>query len=294
MSRRTLKDILKSKIDHLYGIQFNNKIDEMFSIIYGQNYKSIKQKRDLGSDGIIEIKEVCLACYAPEKYNKRKFEKKVDEDFSKYEEHYMNLGYKWRYITNQKLRGSMVTYIKNKDERVDIWGIDELINYILGLPPSVRRKILSEVFCLSPELIVFDFIEEVIEAILSLKEESPIYSPHYGLPKDTIKKIEKNFEGEDIEIVKRKFNYFYAERVGYLQKVLESFDNDYISNIKMTVLREYQNLDGNLNFKKKFGQLINRFSSKYPKDQEYKNYVELILLYLFEQCLIGVKPEVNK
>ncbi len=294
MNRQTLRDILKSKIEHLYGTQFNEIVDGIFSILYGENYKSIKQKKDLGSDGIIETEKVCLACYAPERYDKQKFEKKVDEDYRKYEKNYMRLGYKWRFITNQKLLGSMVTYIKNKITNADIWGIEELINFILNSLPSKRRKILSEIFSLSPELIEFDFVEEVIEEISKLKDEISDYHPQYDLPKDTLKKIEKNFSDEDIEIVKRKFIHFYAEHIGYLQKVLKSLDDDFISNLKMAVLREYQILDEKLTFKGKFEYLVNRFSSKYPNDQEYKNYVELILLYFFEQCLIGTKPEVNK
>ena len=294
MNRQTLKDFLKSKIEHLYGTQFNEIVDGIFSILYGENYKSIKQKRDLGSDGIIETEKISLACYAPERYDKPKFEKKVDEDYGKYKKNYMSLGYKWRFITNQKLLGSIVTYIKNKSTDAEVWGIEELINFILNLPPSKRRKILLDIFSLSTELIEFDFVEEVIEEISKLKKEVSDYCPQYNLPKDTSKKIEKNFSGEDIEIVKRKFIHFYAEYIGYLQKVLNTLDNDFISNMKMTVLREYQFLYKKLTFKERFDHLVNRFSSKYPKDQEYKNYVELILLYLFEQCLIGTKSEVDK
>jgi len=172
MNRQTLKDVLKSKIEHLYEIQFNDMINNVFFILYGENYKSIKQKKDKGSDGIIETEKVCLACYAPEKYDKKKFEKKVDEDYIKYEKNYKGLGYKWRFISNQKLLGNTVTYIKNKSintDNIDIWGIEELINFILDLTPSKRRKILSEIFYLSSELIEFDFVEEVIEDTIFLK-----------------------------------------------------------------------------------------------------------------------------
>ncbi len=123
-----------------------------------------------------------------------------------------------------------------------------MINFILNLPPSKRRKILSDVFSLSTELIEFDFVEEVIEELTKLKEELTNYSPQYNPPEDTLAKIERNFTGEDIEIVKRKFTHFYAEHIGYLQKVLESFDSDFISNLKMTILNEYQALDKKNNF----------------------------------------------
>lgn len=291
MNRVTLKDILKSKIEHLYGIEFNTFIDSLFSQIYGSDYKCIKQKRDLGSDGIIETKKICLACYAPEKFNKREFEKKVDEDFKKYEKNYKKLEYIWRFIINQKLLGNIVTYIENKDTTADIWGIEELINFALNLPPSKRRVVLREVFSLPPEFIEFDFIEEVISEISENRNTSSDYIPRYNTPLDTIKKIEINFKGEDIKIVRKKFEYFYAEHISYLQKTLESFDNDFISHIKMMILEEYQILNENFSFKEKFKHLVNRFSSKYPNDYEYKNYVELILLYFFEQCLIGTSTE---
>jgi len=292
MNRQTLRDFLKFKISNLYEKQFNEMIDNIFSILYGEDFKCIKQHRDLGSDGIIEAEKICLACYAPEKYESNKFKRKVDDDFRKYKANYANLGYKWRFITNQKLLGSAITHIKKKDTNAEIWGIEELINFILRLSPSKRRKILEEVFSLSKELIEYDFIEEVIEEISKLKEKESLYKykPKYKPPADTIRKIEKNFDREDVNILKKTFNIFYAEHINYLLNTLKAFGNDFISHLKVTVLREFANLSEKLTFKEKFNILLNRFSEKYPNDEEYKNYVELILLYLFEQCLIGEEP----
>ncbi len=295
MNRNILGNILKSEIENLYGERFNEVIDKIFFIIYGEKYKSIKQKKDLGSDGILEMdkERLSLACYAPEKYRESKFKEKIDEDFEKYKRSYKKLGYKWWFITNQKLLGSMFTYIRSKDSDIDIWGREELINSILSQPPSKRRKILLDVFSFSQELIIYDFIEEIIYEIIENKKSKLKYKPCYSVSVDTYEKIKRNFTGEDIEIMKRKFEYFYADNVTYIEKVLNSFDNDFISNLKEQVLREYQYINEKFTFKKKFCLLVDRFSSKYPEDQWYKNYVELILLYLFEQCLIGTKPEVR-
>jgi len=287
MNRETLRAILKSQISYTYGINFNQLIDAIFFIIYKDKYISVKQKRDLGCDGIIESTKICLACYAPETFNKRKFKEKVNEDFEKYEKNYKPLGYKWRFMTNKELLGSMITYIKDKDVDNEIWGLNELINFILNLRPSARREVLLEAFQLSPELIEYDIIEEIIEEIMKLEENNSVQVlPKYELVDDIFEKIEINFTGEDIEIVKRKFKF---EHVGYLEKSLKNFGDKYTNGLKFKILREYQILSDSLTFKEKLYELINKFSSKYPNDDDYKNKVELILLYLFEQCLIGEK-----
>ena len=292
MNRRTLTDILKSIIGQAVGLAFNDIVDNIFSIIYEKDYRSIKQKTDLGSDGIIEGEKICLACYAPERYDRKRFEKKVGEDYAKYEENYKKLGYKWLFITNRELLGGMITHIHSIDSSSDIWGINELINLILNSSPSKRRVILSDVFSLDREIIEFDFIEEVInEFIAKFKEETGNYKPQYNPPADLYSKIKLNFTEDDIDTVILKFTNFYIDHAGVLQKSLKALGNEFVSHLKMMVLREFQMLNKDLDFRDRFYTLVDRFSSKYPADQEYKNYVELILLYFFEQCLIGNRLE---
>ncbi len=49
----TLRDILKTKINSLKELRFQEFINRLYTICYGENFVVVKQKQDKGSDGIL-------------------------------------------------------------------------------------------------------------------------------------------------------------------------------------------------------------------------------------------------
>jgi hypothetical protein len=61
-----------------------------------------------------------------------------------------------------------------------------------------------------------------------------------------------------------------------------------IETLKMKVLDRTGTLFLEKNsFDEVFSALINDFSDKYPNDDEYRKHVTMLLIYIFEQCIIG-------
>jgi len=286
----SLWDLISNTLRNTFETEFNKLIDNIFHIVYGENYKSIKQKRDLGSDGIIEPEKVSIACYAPESYDAKKFKKKIREDYEKFRENYAKLGYLFRFITNIKLLGSIITYFKELCPDGDIWGLEEIISFIKKQPPKIRRYVLIDVFNIPEEFIRYDIIEEIIYEIDKLNETLDnttviAYSPPTGL----LKKIEINFKnGNFREYLIRLIEESYPEYGFFLNEIFKSMEPEEISTLKTKVLNRTATLYlEKESFEEVFSALIDDFSSKYPDDDEYRKHVIMLLIYIFEQCIIG-------
>lgn len=72
-----LREIIKTKLVSLKGTAFQDGMDRVYLCIHGSTeFQRVKQKRDGGSDGILNGDTV-LAAYAPEKYSLADFKKKL-------------------------------------------------------------------------------------------------------------------------------------------------------------------------------------------------------------------------
>ena len=292
MKNRTLRKILIGIIEKWTELEFNKRIEEIFQIVYKDEFVSIKQKRDLGSDGIIESEKITLACYAPERYELKKYKKKIKDDCEKYRNHYQHK-YKLRFITNQEIRAEVKATLEEECPDAEIWGVNELVTYILkGVSASKRRRILKDVFELDDEEIAFDIIEEIVEEILEGNyDQIETKNISYKTPLDLYKKIEKNFKNENyIEMIKKKTEDIYPEYAILIHKIIEALDENLKTTLKNRIINEYYESIESLSnkpFEFIYNKLINRFASKYPDDDEYRKGVEMLLLYIFEQCLLG-------
>ena len=284
-----IADMLSNKLRNTSGTSFNELIDDIFHIIYGENYKSVKQKRDLGSDGIIESERISIACYAPESYDARKFKAKMEEDYKKFKGNYAGLGYSFRFITNIKLLGSIITHFKELCPDGDIWGLEEIISFIRRQPPKIRRVILTDIFGVEKEFVIYDVIEEMIDEIIMLDKTSNNYSIRYSPPTELLRKIEINFKNEGFrEYLVRLVENLYPEYSFLFGEVFKSMEAKEIETLKMKVLDRTGTLFLEKNsFDEVFSALINDFSDKYPNDDEYRKHVTMLLIYIFEQCIIG-------
>ncbi|MGB4774832.1 MAG: hypothetical protein WBP45_06655, partial [Daejeonella sp.] len=69
------------------------------------------------------------------------------------------------------------------------------------------------------------------------------------------------------------------------------YEDDDIDKIKHKVIYDYLQTNGT--FKVRLNSLTNLYMAKYSVDgdDEYIFYVRAILVYIFEQCLIGLKTD---
>ena len=62
--------------------------------------------------------------------------------------------------------------------------------------------------------------------------------------------------------------------------------------LKNKVITEYGKLSGD--FKTRLNNLTAALSGNHKNDQQYKYYVRVVLIYMFEICLIGKRSEAEK
>lgn len=291
ISKESIATLLKGNIREWTALEFNEKINQIFQMVYGQDYKTIKQKRDKGSDGIIETERISIACYGAEKPNSKDILKKIKTDYSKYEKHYKPLGYKFRFITNSEILGNVITELKKLDSDNDIWGINEIIEFIFRQPLIIRKRILSEVIGISEEFIEMDIFTEIIEDIVDRVTYS--YNPpkFSGNITHLEEKVKKNFKKPlYAQGIMNLYTDIYIKYQYFIRNAFKSLDSDTVKTVESEVLGEYLKLAQKSNsFDEIFEQLIDNFSAKYGTDEERKKYVKMLILYIFEQCIIGQK-----
>lgn len=108
-----VREVLKIKIMSLKATAFQDALDRIYLCIYGSGFQRVKQKRDGGSDGIVNG-EVVLAAYAPEKYNLNDFKNKVGADFNSYKTNWESTHCKWQVVTNLESTAQMIKFVNGK------------------------------------------------------------------------------------------------------------------------------------------------------------------------------------
>jgi len=158
--------------------------------------------------------------------------------------------------------------LKELDHDNDIWGINEIIEFIFSQPLIVRKRILSEVLGIQEELIEMDIFTEIIEDIADRVIHA--YNPpeFSGNITQLEEKVKKNFK-----------------KPLYAQGIMNLYTDIYIK-YQYFIRNTFESSNS---FDEIFEQLIENFSEKYGTDEERKKYVKMLILYIFEQCIIGQK-----
>lgn len=134
-----LENVIKAQIATLKENAFQEFIEKLYSIYYGNGFTILKQKRDKGCDGIIMAKTV-ISVYAPERHSINKFKKKIKNedpknkgDFDKYASYWQNQYPGWQIVYNHDFTGEMikfVTKLKNDAEFIGLQNIVEMISWL--------------------------------------------------------------------------------------------------------------------------------------------------------------------
>lgn len=118
--------------------------------------------------------------------------------------------------------------------------------------------------------------------------EASIKIISYQKPTYIEDKIKLNFNVDDVENAKIEYLTSLGS-MGKLKDILKSYDDEELAALKNIIITEDGKFLGN--FKTRLNYLTDSLAGNHKSDQLYKYYVRVVLLYMFEICLIGKRLE---
>ncbi len=283
-----LQNKFKIQIETLTGFDFQDFIAELFLLKYGSTgFTVLRKKKDKGCDGIIVSEKQIIACYGPVDNDQKKFDKKADEDFEDFKNHWQSKFPNWLFVVNHEVKPAQVNKIESLKEGTPLVGIKGILSIIDELDGFHKRK-LAKYLNIDGEFLAKDFLKEIFDDLLknsnSVEPRKEYYKPIY-----ITDKVKLNFDEVDIQVVLDEYD-IVAEYFRDIQDLIYGYEDDDIDKIKHKVVFDYSLTNGV--FKDRFNSLSILYMSKYSADDdEYRFYVRAFLIYIFEQCLIGRKTD---
>lgn len=281
LAKHTLRDRIKSYI----GTQFQEALDSIMLEIYDGSYVRIKQKHDLGSDGVLNGDTV-LAAYAPETYNLRDFRRKVKGDYNSYHKNWKESCPKWWVATNLEANSNMVQFVDGLQKGSQILCIERLVDLINKQNWSTVNRIFDSLD-LPKRYLTNDMVGEVVEDLIAESECEKAFI-RYEKPIYIGKKIELNLATEDRD----SFIGEYEDQVylfPLIADVVRLKQANKVNSLRSKIRRAYLIADGS--FSNKLETMVVVLSQEKQGDDHYCAVLRGVLIYFFEQCLFGVKVE---
>lgn len=283
-----LKNILRSQIGALTGFSFEDFVRDLFLMRFGsESFTPMRHVRDKGCDGIFTDQRRIIACYGPTAYEKRDFEVKADGDFGLYREHWEENYENWGMVVNHSLSPDQPIKVEGLKARSTILGSEQLVFIIHDELCGAKRRKVARTLRVEEEYIATDFFKEILEDLLGSQQETGDEIP-YERPMYIGEKITLNFDSSDVDAAT---NDYELSILGFqsLRNIIGSYEDSEITCIKHRIISDYQRYSGQ--FKERLSQMTEQYLAKYSgeEDDEYRHHIRTILLYHFEQCLIGKK-----
>jgi hypothetical protein len=286
-----LQNRFEIQIKALQGFDFQDFIIELFLQKYGaKGFTVLRQKKDKGCDGIINAEKQVIACYGPVSNNQNKFDQKVNEDFEDYQNNWQSSFPNWMFIVNQDVTPLQVSKIKSLKSDAPLLGIKQIISIIYELKNHQRRKI-ADYLNIEQSFLASDYLGDVLEDLLMGSEVTTESIKYDKIGRIYIEdKIVINYSESEVEDAVNE--YVLLAESGSLKDVsdlLSAYEDEEISRLKHKILIDYASTNGT--FKERLNQLSKFYTVKYASenDDDYLHYIRAVLIYLFEQCLIGRK-----
>ena len=286
-----LRNIFRTQIESLHLFDFQDFITKLFMFRYGaENYIPPRKMKDKGVDGIIIDKNTIVACYGPEKIDKNKYLKKIEDDFKLYSENWQ-LNYKnWMFVTNNNIPEWGISKINSlKKDSIQI-GLENILQFIDELPNYKKGK-LGNYLNIDKTYFARDYLKEIIEDLLRgalFTYENVEYKQQIYF----LDKINLNFEKEDINNILKEYDSYFENGVfNEISSLLFGYEDEDFEKLKHSINYDYRNKSGD--FKSRLQQLTENYLIKYSSenDDDYLYYIRAVLIYLFEQCMIGEKTK---
>ena len=227
-----LKNSFRIQIKSLTLFEFQDFITELFMLRYGsENYIAPREIKDKGADGIINSSKTLIACYGPKIIDKRKYLKKIQDDFNSYSD-YWRADYKnWMFVTNNDIPEYGIKKINNLKPDASPIGVKNLLQFIEELSGSQKRKI-GEYLNISEDLFARDYLKELIEDLIKDSEftsenityESQLYFPD---------KVALNFNQEDIDNILDEYDSYFENGVfSVIKGLLHGYTDEDFEKLK--------------------------------------------------------------
>lgn len=288
-----LKNSFKVQIQSLNLFKFQDFITELFIFRYGaENYIPPRDIKDKGADGIITSCNTLVACYGPKSIDKNRYLQKIEDDFESYEENWKDDYKNWMFVTNNIPEYAIKKINALKSDATQI-GIKNILQFIDELPSSQKRA-LGKYLNIDKDLFARDYLKELIEDLINDSEftiENVDYKTQIYFPD----KVSLNFKQEDINKVLDEYDSYFENGIfNVIGGLLFGYEDEDFEKLKHKIKYDYTNESGS--FKKRLKKLTEKYLNKYASDSddEYLYYLRAILLYLFEQCIIGDKTKSEK
>lgn len=291
MMSSVLENAIKQQMERLSGLSFQEFIEELFIIKHPKDFIPVKQKRDKGADGFLN-RHTILAVYAPEKPDLTLFKKKIQEDYDKYIDNFSRDYPHWKVIYNGIFTTDRVKFVYSLRKDAELIGSKHLLKFIHDLPWYQKRRI-ADYLDISRDFLENDVLKTVIDDLIQFSATAGDHSPGYGKAVYIEDKVRLNFREEDSESMLEE----YEDSLGQLNRVRDIIKpyGDNLGALKFKIREDYKtHRHRSRDFKSTMDTMTDIYSEKYPKDDLYKYYVRLVLIYFFEQCLIGEKSVEEK
>ena len=290
-----LHNIFEIQIKNLKGFSFQGFMTQLYLLKYGANgFLPPREVQDKGSDGIILSEKRVVACYGPNGYELRAFFKKAKDDYISYTENLQKQYPNWSFTCNLDVPQEAITKIHNElCQDAPILGIKNVLALIFELHAS-QRRCLGEYLKIDKDYFAKDYLSEFLSELLKRSEFTENNIPYKGVIY-TPKKIELNYSFEDIEGALNEYNLFLEDGVfKSIENTLQGYEDEDQTRIKLKLIYDYNNSSGP--FKLRLKNLTENYRLQYSSlnDNDYLFYIRAVLIYLFEQCLIGKKVDSEK
>ena len=282
-----LQNKFKIQIEALTGFDFQDFIVELFLLKYGSTaFTVLRKKKDKGCDGIIVSEQQVIACYGPVDNDQKKFDRKAEEDFDDFKNNWQSKFSNWMFVVNYEVKPAQINKIESLKKGTPLVGIKGIISIIDELNSSKKRK-LAKYLNIDREFLAKDFLKEILDDLLK-NSNSVEPRKEYNKPIYITDKVKLNFAEEDVQVALDEYD-IVAEYFSDIQDLINGYEDDDIDKIKHRVVYDYSQTNGT--FKERLISLTNLYLAKYSSDgdDEYRFYVRALLVYIFEQCLIGIK-----
>jgi hypothetical protein len=300
--RASIETLIKSR----RGFEFEAFIKELHLIRYGSDgFNPTRERGDQGSDGVILDSRTIVASYGPDNYKEQAFENKSDEDFDSYLNNWATDYPNWILFYNGSLAPEQIKKVndrllatskkrKIKVKALKVKGIDQIIRFIEDDLNNRQQRALAHWLGVAKELVIIDHVRSIIDDLIrgvGMVSENMEYKLQINIEE----KIALNFSEQDRQ--EAIVEYQDLVMTGNLKKIwsiLSTYEPEEINSLKYRIRRDFNGRKGN--FKKKLNELTVTYSEKYASDQDddFNYYTRSLLIYCFEQCMIGEKTEKEK
>lgn len=288
-----LRNKFELQIRSLTGFDFQDFVIEVYLHLYGeQGFTVLRKTKDKGCDGLINEEKRVIACFGQKNNNQKAFEKKADDDYLDFTSNWQKQYPNWMFIINQDVTPAQETKIKSLNSDAPLIGVKQILHIIdEKLKKSQRRKV-AEYLRIDKEEMASDYIGEILSDLLAefdSDENIAGYNPKSIT--EITEKIGLNYTADEIEEAVTEYgNFLEGGTFTEVHSLLHSYEDDEIAKIKGRILYDYSN-SGSGSFKERLRIITEKYLAKYSseEDDDYLFYIRGVLVYLFEQCLIGKK-----